>query len=189
MAAMKKVTSGWITTPSFVENLQLLLWEHMQWLNCWGIPLVTRGFKCFIKCGLYKLYKMQSAATCSRWFLARGFVYPEDEAMRSSETSVHTRSAQRHIPQDGILHSHRCENLKSYNIRVLRWSKSVVFLTWMILKRSEWTFHRYIFRLTTERRYRKCLISAYGLLKICCTEKNLSIFRYFRPWSSDLSMN
>jgi hypothetical protein len=31
-----------------------------------------------------------------------------------SETSVHTRSTRHHIPEDGILHSHRCENLKSY---------------------------------------------------------------------------
>jgi hypothetical protein len=29
-------------------------------------------------------------------------------------TSVHTRSTWRHIPEDGILHSHRRENLKSY---------------------------------------------------------------------------
>jgi hypothetical protein len=36
------------------------------------------------------------------------------EAIRSSEMSVHIRSTQRHIPEDGILHSHRCENLKSY---------------------------------------------------------------------------
>jgi hypothetical protein len=36
------------------------------------------------------------------------------EAIRSSETSVHTRSTRRHIPGDGILHSHRRENLKSY---------------------------------------------------------------------------
>jgi hypothetical protein len=33
----------------------------------------------------------------------------------SSETSVHTRSTRRHIPEHSILHSHRCENLKSYN--------------------------------------------------------------------------
>jgi hypothetical protein len=26
------------------------------------------------------------------------------EAIRTSETSVHTRSTQRHIPEDGILH-------------------------------------------------------------------------------------
>jgi hypothetical protein len=36
------------------------------------------------------------------------------EAILSSETSVHTISTRRHIPQDGILHSHRRVNLKSY---------------------------------------------------------------------------
>jgi hypothetical protein len=30
-------------------------------------------------------------------------------------TSVNTRSTRRHIPEDGILYSHRRENLKSYN--------------------------------------------------------------------------
>jgi hypothetical protein len=39
------------------------------------------------------------------------------EAIRSSETSVNTRSTQRHIPEDDILHSHRCENLKSYSVQ------------------------------------------------------------------------
>jgi hypothetical protein len=36
------------------------------------------------------------------------------EAIRSSETSVDVRSTQRHIPEDHILHSHRCESLKPY---------------------------------------------------------------------------
>jgi hypothetical protein len=37
------------------------------------------------------------------------------EAIRSSETSVQsTRSTRRHISEDGILHSHRRENFKSY---------------------------------------------------------------------------
>jgi hypothetical protein len=36
------------------------------------------------------------------------------EAIRSSGTLVNARSTQRHIPEDDILHSHRCESLKSY---------------------------------------------------------------------------
>jgi hypothetical protein len=36
------------------------------------------------------------------------------EAMRSSETSALTKSTLRHIPEDGILHGYRLENLESY---------------------------------------------------------------------------
>jgi hypothetical protein len=35
-------------------------------------------------------------------------------AIRSTETSVLTRDKRRYIPEDGILHNHRRENLKSY---------------------------------------------------------------------------
>jgi hypothetical protein len=42
------------------------------------------------------------------------------DAKCSSETSVHTRSTQRHIPENGILHSHRRENLKSYKYQDIR---------------------------------------------------------------------
>jgi hypothetical protein len=44
----------------------------------------------------------QSAATCSSWFLNRGFP-PEDGGDMFSETSLHTRSTRRHIAEDGII--------------------------------------------------------------------------------------
>jgi hypothetical protein len=37
------------------------------------------------------------------------------EAIRSSETSVLTRATRRHIREDGILHSHRRQNIECYS--------------------------------------------------------------------------
>jgi hypothetical protein len=38
------------------------------------------------------------------------------EALRYSYTSDLTRATRRNFPEDGILHSHRSENLKSYKL-------------------------------------------------------------------------
>jgi hypothetical protein len=69
------------------------------------------------------------------------------EAMRSSETSVPTRAAWRHIPEDVILHSHRRENLKSY-IALIGWvcSGDVTCFLWLLYKlktfiQQRWSTH------------------------------------------------
>jgi hypothetical protein len=45
------------------------------------------------------------------------FVIVMTDAIRSSETSVLTRATRRDILEDGNLHSHRRDNLKSYKER------------------------------------------------------------------------
>jgi hypothetical protein len=44
----------------------------------------------------------------------RNFSTLKMETILYSETSVHTRSTRRHVPEDGILYSHLCENLRVY---------------------------------------------------------------------------
>jgi hypothetical protein len=44
------------------------------------------------------------------------------EAIDSSEMSVLTRATRHHFPEDGILHNHRRENLKSY-IALTGWAQ------------------------------------------------------------------
>jgi hypothetical protein len=51
------------------------------------------------------------------------------EATSSSETPVCNETTRRHIPEAGMLHSHRRENLKSYTENYYVWkSPEVVFI-------------------------------------------------------------
>jgi hypothetical protein len=76
---------------------------------------------CSYIAGYFRLVA-QSVATCSRWFLARGFFYPQDWRETFLRNIINARSTQRHIPEDDILQRHRCENLKTY----------IVFLLWVV---------------------------------------------------------
>jgi hypothetical protein len=70
------------------------------------------GYTFLLNVGSHKIYSLQSPAHASS--LLADFFTLKMKAIRSSETSVHTRSTRRHIPEKGILHSHRRENLKYY---------------------------------------------------------------------------
>jgi hypothetical protein len=67
-------------------------------------------------------------------FLVTANVFPSSvflstlmtEGIHSSETSVLTRATQHYIPEGGILHSHRRENLKSYIIIFLHTDKCIL---------------------------------------------------------------
>jgi hypothetical protein len=63
----------------------------------------------------------------SCWFLAQIILSTlKMEAIFSSETSVDSQwTTWRYIPDGGTLHSHHCENLKSYNIKCLIISKHI----------------------------------------------------------------
>jgi hypothetical protein len=59
-----------------------------------------------------------------------------------SETLVLTRATQRHIPDGGILHSHRHENLKSYSCYLVHRTNKVFSQTFTLstVRGEEFTF-------------------------------------------------
>jgi hypothetical protein len=102
--------------------------------NCWKRSIDTEENKAILKnanlLGCYVVWLLQEPTfwrnivfLCSvLWLLVTANIFPSSpilvtltmEAIRFSETLVLTRATQCYIPEDGILHSHHGENLKSY---------------------------------------------------------------------------
>jgi hypothetical protein len=57
----------------------------------------------------------------------------------SSETTVLTRPKRRHVPEYGIVHSHRRENLKSYIYYIL--STTHYAILWFLIPPFRWVSH------------------------------------------------
>jgi hypothetical protein len=92
------------------------------------------------------------------------------EVIRSSETSVVTRTTRRNTPEDDILHCHRRENLKSYS------DSSVVQLT-ITAMRADLSYYREHNvcdkdRLTNPRLFERSsrinIDIFYIFLQVCC---------------------
>jgi hypothetical protein len=63
----------------------------------------------------YHLLGYDACHLLARWFAETVSSTLKMGAVCSSETSVETqRTTRRQIPEDGTLHNHCCENLKSY---------------------------------------------------------------------------
>jgi hypothetical protein len=126
-ANINAVASG-LSCRVFIDPVAFKMWRHVQefsWVSRWEASMT-----CGDKNPPFCLYCLdgghwdwvpgkQNEQRCRQQSPAHAgsslanFSTPKMEAISSSETSVHTKSTRRHIPEYGILHTRRRENLRS----------------------------------------------------------------------------
>jgi hypothetical protein len=97
-------------------DINFIFISGLSW-NLW-LSEYTKGIK---------KWRMPSSGMLRRVALVR------TDVSKETETPVLTRATWHNIPEDGILHSHRHENLKSYRIKkCLYYSASIRTLLYMV---------------------------------------------------------
>jgi hypothetical protein len=89
--------------------MNAVFWDVAPCRSC-----VNRRFGGTYRLNLQGRKIRERGTSVSMWLQVADFSTLKMEEIRSSETSVHTRSTWGHIPEDSILYYHRRENFKSY---------------------------------------------------------------------------
>jgi hypothetical protein len=124
VTAVKTSNHIWLLAASskyscIIDLRQVTSVINTTFCKIWGFHGGDHEEYCLLGCGA-------SAATCSRCSSFADFSSLKMEAIRSSETSVHTRSTWRHNPEDGILQHNIF--FKFYDGRILNLQKFIACL-------------------------------------------------------------
>jgi hypothetical protein len=94
--------------------MYLVEYEECRLWMCRRVALIRTGLASALIESVFLHSVLQLLITASAVLTSLIHFTLMTKAIQSSETSVLTRATRRHIAEDGILHSHRRENIKSY---------------------------------------------------------------------------
>jgi hypothetical protein len=117
--ADKKITEQILAKANSADSSTVFNYQHEIWTSGCQIRGLSNSLRIklclkFLRRCVVSTQWRRKMPSSGMWRRADIVWTDVSEVVRYSETSVHTRSTWCHIPEDGILHSHCRENLKSY---------------------------------------------------------------------------